>query len=259
MERNSIKHRLANGETVVGCFIRYPSATLAEYVSLGGWDFVVFDAEHGSLQPRDVEELSRAAELHGVTPMVRVTTNDAPTILRFLDAGAHGLQVPWVNSGEEADAAVRAAKYLPRGSRGLAATRAAGFAMNTSIAEYVRRANDETLVVVQVETAVGVDNVEEIAAVDGVDVVFLGPTDLAHSLGHVGDAGHPEVQQAMDRVAGVVAASGKALGIFVSDPAAAATWRNRGARYLATGLEPLLRHPMEKYLSTVRRAEGDTP
>src|SRR5665811_1561957 len=197
MNENLIKHRLSAGETVTGCFLRYPSATLAEFGAMAGWDFLVFDAEHGSLQPRDLEDLSRACELHGVTPMVRVTTNDPSTILRFLDAGAHGLQVPWVDSGAAADAAVRAVKYEPRGSRGLAATRSAGFAMHTSIGDYVRHANAETLVVVQVETATGVENVEEIAAVDGVDVVFIGPTDLSHSLGHVGNTSHPDVQRAM--------------------------------------------------------------
>lgn len=259
MNENLIKHRLARGETVTGCFVRYPSATLAEFVAMSGWDFLVFDAEHGSLQPRDLEDLSRACELHGVTPIVRVTTNDPSTILRFLDAGAHGLQVPWVDSGAAADSAVRAVKYEPRGSRGLAATRSAGFAMRTSIADYVQRSNAETLVIVQVESATGVENVEEIAAVDGVDVVFIGPTDLAHSLGHVGDASHPEVQQAMDRIAEAVDAEGKALGIFVGNPQDAVTWRKRGARYLATGLEPLLKPSIQTYLSTVRGTEGDNP
>jgi len=136
---NLTKQRLAAGETVVGCFLRYPVGTLAEFVALAGWDFIVLDAEHGSLQPPDVEDLSRACELHGVTPIVRVTSNDRPTILRFLDAGAHGMYEPWVDSGEAAEAAVQAAKYQPRGTRGLAATRAARFGTIEPIGEYVSR------------------------------------------------------------------------------------------------------------------------
>jgi len=256
---NHTKHRLIAGETVVGCFLRYPAATLAEFMALGGWDFMVFDAEHGALQPRDLEDLSRACELHGVTPMVRVTTNEPSTILRFLDAGAHGMHVPWVDSGTVAEAAVQAAKYEPRGSRGLAATRSAGFGLQAPIGDYVRQSNRETLVVVQVESAEGVANIEELVAVDGVDVIFIGPTDLSHSLGHVGNPSHPEVQAAMERIATVVSASDKALGIFVGTPTDAVVWRNRGARYLLTGLEPLLLASTKNYLETVRTTEGATP
>jgi 4-hydroxy-2-oxoheptanedioate aldolase len=255
---NSAKQRLLAGGTVVGCFVRYPIGTLAEFMALGGWDFLVFDAEHGTLQPHDLEDLSRACELHGVTPMVRVTTNEPATILRFLDAGAHGMHVPWVDSAEAAEAAVQAAKYPPRGSRGLAATRSAGFGAQGPIGDYVHQSNAETLVVVQVETGEGVDNVEEIVGIDGVDVVFIGPTDLAHSLGHVGDPSHPDVQAAMEHVAEVVTAGDKALGIFVANPADAVAWRVRGARYLTTGLEPLLLSSMQDYLEAVRGTEGGT-
>ena len=258
MINNHTNHRLAAGETVVGCFLRYPIGTLAEFMALGGWDFLVFDAEHGALQPRDLEDLSRACELHGVTPMVRVTANEPPTILRFLDAGAHGMHVPWVDSAAAAEAAVQAAKYEPRGSRGLAATRSAGFGIQAPIGDYVRQSNLETLVVVQVESAEGVANVEELAAVDGVDVIFIGPTDLSHSLGHVGNPSHPEVQTAMQRIAEVVTASDKALGIFVGNPADAVAWRDRGASYLVTGLEPLLSASTKNYLESVRSTEGAT-
>ena len=258
MIENQAKRRLAAGETVVGCFIRYSNATLAEFAALGGWDFIVFDAEHGTLQPRDLEDLSRACELHGVTPIVRVTANDPSTILRFLDAGAHGVQVPWVESGDAAEAAIQAVKYQPRGNRGLAATRSAGFGAQAPIGDYTKQSNAETLVVVQVESADGVANVDALVAIDGVDVVFIGPTDLAHSLGHVGNPGHPEVQAAMTHIADVVIASDKALGIFVANPADAVGWHERGARYLATGLEPLLSSSMRTYLETVRTTEGAT-
>jgi 2-keto-3-deoxy-L-rhamnonate aldolase RhmA len=131
--------------------------------------------------------------------------------------------------------------------------------LQASIDAYVRQSNEETLLVVQVETAEGVASVEELTEVDGVDVVFIGPTDLAHSLGHVGDTAHPEVQAAMNHIAEVVNASDKALGIFVASPSDAVAWRQRGARYVATGLEPLLSGAMRSYLETVRNTEGATP
>ena len=102
MQTNSTKAKLQAGEMVLGCFVRYPDASLIEVLGYLGWDFLVFDGEHGTLEPRDCENLVRAAELRGVTPIVRVTTNLAPIILRYLDTGAQGALVPWINSAEEA-------------------------------------------------------------------------------------------------------------------------------------------------------------
>lgn len=246
---NTTKAKLRAGESVVGAFVRYPDATLTEFVALGGWDFLVFDAEHGVLDPAAVADLSRAAEVRGATPMARVTTNDPSTILRFLDAGAHGVHVPWVNSPEEAERAVRAVKYGPRGIRGLAGNRSGDWVAN---ADSTAAANDETLVVIQVETAEAVSRIDELVRVDGVDVLFLGPTDLSHSLGRPGDAGHPDVRAAMERVAAAVVPSPKILGVFAGGVDAAAEWRERGARYLTTGLEQMLRPAMGTFLEAVR-------
>ena len=110
MLENSTKRKLREGHAVYGTFFRYAAPSLAEFVAMLGWDFLLFDAEHGALEPRDMADLARACELHDVTPIARVTTNAAPVILRFLDAGAHGVQVPWVNSAAAAEEAVVAAK-----------------------------------------------------------------------------------------------------------------------------------------------------
>ena len=107
MQTNKTKAKLKAGETVFGCFVRYPDATLVEVIGYQGWDFCVFDAEHGVIEPRDVENMVRAAELRDLTPIVRVTTNLPPIILRYMDSGAQGLHVPWINSAAEADAALR--------------------------------------------------------------------------------------------------------------------------------------------------------
>jgi 4-hydroxy-2-oxoheptanedioate aldolase len=252
MRNNATKARLQAGQTVYGCFVRYPDASLVEVLGYQPWEFLMFDGEHGTLEPRDCEHLVRAAELRGVTPIVRVPTNLPPTILRLLDTGAQGLHVPWVNSGAEAEAAVRAVKYHPRGTRGLAGVRAADFGQAGTLAEYVQKANAETLVVVHIETAEAVERLEEIVAVDGVDVIFIGPTDLSHSLGHPGEPQHPAVQAAFDRIVRVVAGTPLALGILVPTAAAARQWKERGARYIATTIESLLTPACRNYLAEAR-------
>lgn len=252
MLQNATKAALADGRPVFGCFVRYAEPSLAEYVAMLGWDFLVFDGEHGMLQPRDLEDLCRAVELRDVSPMVRVTTNQAPVILRYLDSGAHGVHVPWVNTPEAVEAAVRSVKYWPRGERGLAGTRASEWGLREGISAYVERANRETLVVIHIETREAVDAIEAYVAIDGVDVLFLGPTDLSQSLGHPGDTSHPDVVAAMDRVAEVVRSSDKVLGIYAGTPAMTEEWLSRGARYFTTGLEMFLRDGMRAHLERVR-------
>ncbi len=252
MRINTTKAKLKAGETVFGCFVRYPDATLIDVLGYQGWDFLVFDAEHGTIEPRDCEHMVRAAELHGVTPIVRVTTNAPPVILRFMDTGAHGLHVPWVNSLDETTAAVRSVKYHPLGTRGLAGVRAADYGQAGSFQEYTQRANAETLVVIHIETAEAIEQLPRMVAVEAVDVFFIGPTDLAHSFGVPGQPQHPVVQAAMQRVVDTVVGSHAALGIMVSTLEAAREWRARGAQYITIVLESLLSPAAHAYLSGVR-------
>lgn len=252
LTENTTKRTLAGGGSVYGCFFRYATPTLAEHVAMQGWDFLIYDGEHGSLEARDIEDLARAAELHGVTPIARVTTNEPSTILRYLDAGAHGLHVPWVNTAAEAERVVVAAKYGPRGLRGLAGSRQGGWGNTESLADFTATANDETLVVVHIETSDAVAAVGDFTEIDGVDVLFIGPTDLSHSLGHPGNPGHPEVMEAMDYVAEVVTRSRKTLGIYAGSPGFAADWYDKGARYFTAGLEGFVKQGMQNYLTAVR-------
>jgi 4-hydroxy-2-oxoheptanedioate aldolase len=204
------------------------------------------------LEPRDCENLVRAADVRGMTPLVRVPTNQPATILRLMDTGAMGLHVPWVNSAVEAEAAVRSVKYHPRGQRGLAGVRAANYGQAGTLAEYTEQANAETLVVIQVETAAAVAQAGEIAAIDGVDGVFIGPSDLSQSYGFPGQPQHPAVQAAMDEIVRAVSKSSAAVGIMVPNAAAAREWRERGARYIAIGLEAVLAPAAREYLKAVR-------
>ncbi len=258
MIHNTTKQRLQEGQTVVGCFYPYADANLAEYLALLGWDFLVFDGEHGPLEASDFHDLSRAAEVRGVTPIARVATNQTHLILRALDSGAHGVHVPWVNSAEEAEAVVRAVKYQPKGIRGLAGVRAADWGFTEPLADYVVRANRETLVVVHVETAEAVNRIDDLVAVDGVDVLFIGPSDLSHSLGVTGQVNHPAMREALDRVAAAVVGSGTALGIMAKAPAMAEEWRERGATYITTSLNSLFQPDAQRYVAALR-SPADAP
>ncbi len=252
LQHNSAKAKLRNGEAVYGCFVRYTNAALVEVLGYCGWDFIVFDGEHGLIEPADCEQMVRAAELQGVTPIVRVPVNQQHVILRFLDTGAQGVHVPMVRSAADAESVVRSVKYQPRGGRGLAAVRAADYAQKAPFRQYVAEANNETLVSVHIETEDALDNLPDIVGVDGVDVIFVGPTDLSNSLGLPGDVQNPRVQSALQRCVDAVAGSGKALGIMVPNAAAACQWKSRGAKYIATSLESVLNPACRSYLKAVR-------
>jgi 4-hydroxy-2-oxoheptanedioate aldolase len=252
LRTNSTKAKLKRGETVFGCFTRYANASLVEVMSYHGWDFIVFDGEHGLIEPADCENMVRSAELHDVTPIIRVPNNQPHIILRFMDTGAHGLHVPWVNSADEAEAVVQSVKYGPRGIRGLAGVRASDFAQAGTFGDYVQKANEETLVVIHIETIDAVNALPEIIKIDGLDVIFIGPTDLSQSLGVPGQAQHPKVLEAIDRVIETVKGSDKAVGIMVPNAQAAKQYRDRGLRYISIGFESLLKPAALDYLKAAR-------
>lgn len=252
MRTNLTKELLRAGGIALGCFIRYPAAGVAEVLALQGFDFLVLDGEHGTIEPHDAEGMVRAAEVRDVTPIVRVPTNAPAAILRFLDTGAQGVQVPLVRSAEDAAQAVRSAKYWPAGTRGLAGVRAADYGQGVQLEEYVARANAETLVVVQIETREALECVEEIARLPGVDVVFVGPTDLSQALGIPGRADDPVLVESFDRIARAVAGSDAALGVLVADERGARAWTERGARYVAVTVETMIASRSRAFLAAVR-------
>jgi len=252
MLTNHTREKLVDGQSVFGCFLRYPDAGLAELLALQGLDFIVFDGEHGTLAPRACEHLARAVELHGVTPGVRVEENRAASILRYLDPGAQICHVPGVDSREDAIRAVRAVKFRPQGDRGLSASRASGFGARDGYPAYIADANRETQVIVHIESAAGVEAAVEIAAVDGVDVLLFGALDLSHDLGRPGEVEHPELVACAERVAAAAAGAGKVLGAAVGGADGVARWRERGARYVLTTVESFVTPGVERFLREAR-------
>ena len=249
-----LKAKLGDGRIVVGCFVKHPVPGIVEVIGLLGWDFVVIDAEHGPIDRLTCENVVRAAETGGTAAVVRVPAIERAPILQALDSGAQGIQAPLVGSRAEAEGAVSLACYAPEGTRGLASVRALSYGMVGSLAEHVVRVNEQTLVVCQIETVAGLEAVDEICAVPGVDVVFVGPTDLGQSLGVVGQREHPDLVTAIDRIAAAVLAAGKTFGILVGDEKEGVRWVQRGARYICFNIESLLRASSRPILSAMDAA-----
>ena len=256
MRKNPVKEKLRSGQAVAGVFCTLPSPASVEMLGIMGYDFAIIDAEHGPMDVESCEHMVRAADAADIVPIVRVAVNLQQNILRYLDAGALGVQIPMVNSREETERVVASTKYPPQGRRGLATTRASDYGAGMGLPEYVRMANEETLVVVQVETMEALANVEEIAAVDLVDVVFLGPTDLSAALGHPGQATHPEVLAAIEGAGRTILGAGKAAGTIARDLGTYEHWRKRGFQYLATGLTSFIADAGQAYIQSIRDYEG---
>lgn len=215
MYPNKLKAYLAEGKSICGCMIQGYMPALAEIAGLAGFDFLFLDAEHSSLSVTECENMVRAAEARGVVPLVRVPNCKADTILRYLDCGAMGVILPGIASGEEARRAVEAAKYYPMGERGLNGVRASDYGMNGSLSEYTAVANRETMVIPIIENRQAVENLDDILAVDGIDGMILGASDLSQSLGVPGQGKHPLVLAAKKRFIEAGRASGKPFGTVV--------------------------------------------
>lgn len=249
---NRAKAKLAAGDVVFGCFLRYPDASLAEFLATTGLDFLVFDGEHGTLTPQLCENLVRAAELHDVTPIVRVEDNNASSILRYLDTGAMGCHVPGVETVEDAMTAAKSARFAPAGTRGLSAARASGFGPTMGYESYVEQANSRMQVVAHIESARAVDAVESIAAVPGIDVLLLGSLDLSLDIGVPGEVNHPAVRAAAERIAAAAKANDRVFGAVASDPDDAERWVDMGARYVISPVESFIKPSVSNFLNALR-------
>ena len=219
MRTNSLKAKLRAGERVVGVLLTLKDPDLIELFGHLGYDFVFLDAQHGGIGVESARELMRAAELVGMTALVRVPRNDPSVILEYLDAGAGGIIVPNVMTREGAEEAVRAIKYAPQGNRGaMTMSRAAFYGVGQTGAEYMARANEETLFLPILEDAEALDVLPEIIGVDGVDVALIGPGDLALSMGIPGGWNDPRVQEAVERIKDTARAAGKPAMIVALNP-----------------------------------------
>jgi 2-dehydro-3-deoxyglucarate aldolase/4-hydroxy-2-oxoheptanedioate aldolase len=222
--KNRVKQTLKEGKKTAGAWLQIGSPITAEIMSQAGFDWLMIDMEHAPVDFMTLVSQMQAMTGGGAVPLVRAPWNDFVTIKRILDAGAYGLLVPYVNTREEAEAAVKACKYPPDGIRGVAGSpRAAGYGQNVS--NYLPNANDQILVLTAVETAAAVENLDDILAVSGLDGIFIGPMDLSTSMGYMGNPGHPEVQAAIETIEHKTLGAGKILSTITG------SWEQAQARY----------------------------
>ena len=253
MRTNALKAKLRAGERVSGVLLTIPNADLVEMFGHLGYDFVFLDAQHGGIGVETARELMRAAELTGLTTLVRVPRNDPSVILEYLDAGAGGIIVPNVMSRDDAVAAVRAIKYAPLGNRGnMASSRAAFYGIAQSGAEYIARANEETMFLPILEDREVLDVLPEVVGVEGVDAVLIGPGDLALSLGIPGGWKDPRVQAEVDRIHAAARAAGKGVIIVALDLEDARRLREQGYQGLMVVTTSLIATAAREFLEAMR-------
>jgi len=239
MPKNEFKRALAAGQTQIGLFLGLANAYTAEVVAGTGFDWLLIDGEHGPNDLRSIIAQLQALAPYPVRPVVRTVDHDTARIKQLLDGGAQTLMVPMVESALDAEQLVRAMRYPPHGVRGVGTAMARAARWN-GVKDYFGQADQEMCLIVQIESATGLAALEAILQVEGVDAVFIGPSDLAASMGHLGNPGHPQVKEAVEGAIQTIAAAGKAAGVFSADPAVAAAYQTMGARFLLVGVDALL-------------------
>ncbi len=237
MRENKLKRKLAAGETAVGPFLISSEPKLVEICGLAGFDFIIADMEHGPITVESAENLCRAADAVGITPIIRVRKNDGPQIQRALDIGSGGVQVPQIESKADAEIAVRGAKYKPLGQRGLSFYTRAGDYMVHGNTGYTDKLNAEQMLVVHVEGIRGIEKLDEIISVPHIDVIFLGPYDLSQSLGIPGQVRDPKVIGLMKDATKKIRSGGKAVGTFADTPEIAREWMALGVQYISLNVD----------------------
>lgn len=211
-----LKNNLKNKKITIGSWITIGDPTVGEIMSRSGYDWLVVDLEHSSISIDQASNLIRIIELCGVTPLVRLTSNDKNLIKRVLDAGAHGIVVPMVNTAEEAKNAVAATRYAPKGNRGVGLARAQGY--GAKFEEYLKWQKNEVVVIVMIEHVDALNNLEAILSVEGVDGYLIGPYDLSCSLGIPGDFENSLFKNAIEHIKNIGVKLGSTSGIHIVEP-----------------------------------------
>lgn len=212
----NLKKRLHNKEAILGSWITLGHAGIAEIMANAGFDWLVVDLEHSVISIETAGDLIRTVEQCGAAPLVRLTSNNPDQIKRVMDAGAHGIVVPMVNSPEDAARAVAAAHYAPKGTRGVGLARAQGY--GTRFQEYLKWQQDNVVVIAQIEHKEALDKLDEIFAVPGLDGFMIGPYDLSCSMGIPGEFSHPDLTAAVNHIRTTGKRLGIACGIHIVEP-----------------------------------------
>lgn len=237
MKKNNLKKALQDGKVALGPFLKFTDSAVVEIMGFAGFDFVIIDGEHGPISIESAQNMVRAAETANITSVIRVSNNDESLILRALDIGAQGIEIPQVNSESDAIQAVKSVKYSPQGERGVCRyVRAANYSSMDKF-KYFKYANEETMIIAHIEGVDGINNLDEILSVPGIDVIFIGPYDLSQSLGIPGEVNNLLVTEKMKEVILKCKKSKVAVGTFADDVETAKSWISLGVQYMAFSVD----------------------
>lgn len=231
---NRFKGRLHAGEQMLGLWFGLANNMAAEICAQSGFDWLLIDGEHSPLSDRDILSCLQAVAPYDICPIVRPVSGDKNVLKRLADVGVQTFLVPMIDTSEEAEAVVQAVRYPPQGTRGLGTSMARAARWNMT-RDYITRANDQMCVILQIETRAGLANLDAIARVDGVDAVFIGPSDLGAALGYPGQASHPKVIKAVGDALRAVRAAGKPAGVLAVTSELVETYRAAGASFVGVG------------------------
>jgi len=251
---NKVKDMLAAGQVVYGVWLEWLEPDLVEFLGYLGFDYVMIDGEHTALDRVNATELIRACDVVDMVPIVRVRENRPSEILGYLEQGARGIYVPHVNTAAEARAIVDAVKYAPDGHRGAGSARGVRFGLTMSGPDYLRTANQETMVIALIEEARGIENLDEIIEVPGIDVFGIGDGDLSHTMGHPGDRGHADVRRVVDDAESRIARAGKVFDAVVTDVEGARDAVRKGSLMVSVALRNTVADALKSFLTDVKQS-----
>ena len=255
MKENTLRAKLQRGEVAYGMLTPIYDPAIVEVIGRLGFDFYMMDGEHGAGGPLQLEHLVRACETVGMTPLVRVPTSEPKAVLQYLDTGVMGVMLPGVREAGDVQRLVDAVKYPPVGQRGVAGVRANDYLLGPMAqADYVRFANEQTLILPQIETMEAVDNIEALVRVQGIDGFIVGPRDLSMAMGFYDGPAHPEVRAVIDHVFEVVLGAGLLIGTTAPTGEEAADLVARGARIILGSVAWLLQAGAGRFFQAARQA-----
>ena len=245
---NAAKEKLNNNQ-IVTTISGLQNADTIDFLGPLGFDAAWMECEHGPVDWDQLGDMTRACDLWGLTSITRVNANEPWLITRTLDRGSMGIVVPHVNSREAAEQAMQSAKYAPLGYRGMFGGR-----QSYGVADYFHQANDQTMVIVLLEEMEALDNLDEILKVDNIDVFFVAPSDLAQTMGHIGNVGHSDVQRAIDGAISRIVAAGRTAGTLVNEDNVA-SYVDKGARFVMTSWNAWVARGASEFLGKVATAK----
>jgi len=239
LPKNKFKQALLAGEIQYGLWLGLPDSTCAEIAAGAGFDWLLIDMEHAPFEVRSAFSHLQAISAYPTSAIVRPLYGERNILKQLLDIGVQTFLVPNVDTPEQAEELVRACRYPPEGIRGLGTSLARAANWNR-IPGYLKKANKEICLIVQAESTLAIENLGAIARVEGVDAVFIGPSDLSASMGHIGDAGNPEVVEVIEQGFKTIKAAGKAAGVLAIDPALVESYIDKGASFVGVGVDSMI-------------------